>query len=103
MTVPVSAVSAVSGFGPIAPVGGLDTASKASAAKPTVDFAEALNKVQGSIDQADQLSQQLATGQLTDIHEYTVAASKAQLGVQLTVALRNQLLGAYQEVMRMQL
>ena len=59
--------------------------------------------MQKSIDQADVLAQQLATGELTDIHEYTVAASKAQLGVSLTVAMRNQLLSAFQEVMRTQL
>ena len=69
----------------------------------SVGFSDAHERVQKSIDQADGLAQQLATGELTDIHEYTVAASKAQLGVQLTVAMRNQLLSAFQEVMRTQL
>ena len=68
-----------------------------------INFSDALAKVQDSLDSADQLSQQLATGQLTDVHDFTVAANKAQLAVQLTVQLRNQALGAFQEIMRMQI
>ncbi len=92
------------GVGGVGSIGGLSASGSGKAAQtPTVDFAEALGKVQGSIDQADELSRQLATGELTDIHQYTVAASKAQLGVQLTVAMRNQMLSAFQEIMRMQI
>ncbi len=102
----ISGISPMAAFSSVAPVGGLSlsgTTAAKGASGGSINFADALGKVQSSIDNADQLSQQLATGQLTDIHEYTVAASKAQLGVQLTVALRNQLLSAFQEVMRMQL
>lgn len=99
----IAAITPVAGF---ASVGGVSPISGSTAARPastgSINFADALAKVQGQIDGADTMAQQLATGQLTDIHSYTVAASKAQLGVQLTVALRNQLLGAYQEIMRMQ-
>ena len=44
----------------------------------------------------------VATGQITDIHQFTTAAAKAQLGVELTVAVRNRAVEAYQEIMRMQ-
>lgn len=102
---PISAISGLTGTSGVGGLSGVGPSSPTTGAKATggINFADALNKVQGSIDQADVLSQQLATGQLTDIHEYTVAASKAQLGVQLTVAMRNQLLSSFQEVMRMQL
>ncbi|MCC6436879.1 MAG: flagellar hook-basal body complex protein FliE [Acidimicrobiales bacterium] len=105
---PISSFAAINGVSGIGAVGtfdlgaGANKASKATGAT-SIDFGDALAKVQSSIDDADQLSRQLATGELTDISQYTVAASKAQLGVQLTVALRNQLLSAFQEVMRMQL
>jgi flagellar hook-basal body complex protein FliE len=100
----INAISPIAGWSSIAPIGGVDGLSKSAGtdAAPAINFADALGKVQQSIDNADVLSQQLATGELTDIHEYTVAASKAELGVQLTVAMRNQLLSAFQEVMRMQ-
>jgi flagellar hook-basal body complex protein FliE len=100
-------VSPISAFGSVQPITGL-TGAGASGAGATgatggINFSEALGKVQDSLDQASELSQQLATGQLTDVHDFTVAANKAQLAVQLTVALRNQALGAFQEIMRMQI
>lgn len=88
-------------IGSVSSVGGAGAGSGSKITK--IDFSDALGKVQQSIDSADVLSRQLATGELTDIHQYTVAASKAQLGVQLTVAMRNQMLSAFQEVMRMQI
>ena len=36
------------------------------------------------------------------MHQFTTAASKASLGIDLTVALRNRAVEAYQEIMRMQ-
>jgi flagellar hook-basal body complex protein FliE len=65
-------------------------------------FADSLNSVSGLTGNADKLAEGVATGQLTDIHQFTAAAAKAQLGVELTVALRNRAVDAYQEIMRMQ-
>ena len=66
-------------------------------------FAGALDQVQQQLRTADVLGQQLATGQLTDVHTYMAAATQAQLGVQLTVAVRDRAVEAYQEIMRMQI
>jgi flagellar hook-basal body complex protein FliE len=110
----LSGITAISGLGSLGSIGSIGApgsiGSSPGRARSTdvggsvsLGFSDALERVQKSIDQADGLAQQLATGELTDIHEYTVAASKAQLGVQLTVAMRNQLLSAFQEVMRTQL
>lgn len=65
-------------------------------------FANALNSVSGLTGTADKLAEGVATGSLTDVHQFTAAAAKAQLGVELTVALRNRAVEAYQEIMRMQ-
>jgi flagellar hook-basal body complex protein FliE len=65
-------------------------------------FTNGLNQVEQSLNQADQLGQQLATGQLSDVHVYMAAASKAELAVQMTVAIRDRAVEAYQEIMRMQ-
>ena len=65
-------------------------------------FAESLQKVSDLTGTADQLAEGVATGQLEDIHQFTAAAAKAQLGVELTVAVRNRAVEAYQEIMRMQ-
>ena len=45
----------------------------------------------------------LASGELTDLHEYMAAATKASLAVELTVAIRDKAVEAYQEIMRMQI
>jgi len=65
-------------------------------------FAESLKKVGDLTSAADNLAEGVATGQLTDVHQFTAAAAKAQLGVELTVAVRNRAVEAYQEIMRMQ-
>jgi flagellar hook-basal body complex protein FliE len=65
-------------------------------------FTNGLKQVEQSLNQADTLGQQLATGQLSDVHVYMAAASKAELAVQMTVALRDKAVEAYQEIMRMQ-
>ena len=65
-------------------------------------FAESLQSVSKLTDRADSLAAGVATGELQDVHQFTAAAAKAQLGVELTVALRNRAVEAYQEIMRMQ-
>jgi flagellar hook-basal body complex protein FliE len=65
-------------------------------------FTDGLKQVEQSLNNADQLGQQLATGQLNDVHVYMAAASKAELAVQMTVAIRDKAVEAYQEIMRMQ-
>jgi flagellar hook-basal body complex protein FliE len=65
-------------------------------------FTRGLENVQASLDNADKLAGQLANGTLTDVHTYTVAATKAELAVQMTVAIRDKAVEAYQEIMRMQ-
>jgi flagellar hook-basal body complex protein FliE len=71
-----------------------------------VDFAAAmaqgLQSVQALQQGADQLSVQAATGQLTDVHDYMIAATQAQVATELTVAVRNKAIEAFQEIMRMQ-
>lgn len=46
---------------------------------------------------------QAATGDLTDIHDYMIAANQSALTAELTVAIRNKALEAFNEIMRLQL
>lgn len=63
----------------------------------------ALKQVSDLAQQADDLSQKLATGQVSDAHTVTIASEKATLALQLTVEIRNKVVEAYQEIMRMPL
>ena len=49
----------------------------------------------------DNLAVQAATGDLTAIHDYTITATEAAVATQLTTAVRNKALEAFQEIMRM--
>ena len=78
------------------------TAAKPTATANALDFSAGLDQVLESTGTANELSQQLATGELTDLHEFTAAAARASIALEMTVAVRNQALQAYQEIMRMQ-
>lgn len=65
-------------------------------------LAQGIESVTAAQENASVLSGQLATGELTDISDFTTAAAKASLGVSLTAAVRNRAIEAYQEIMRMQ-
>lgn len=61
------------------------------------------------LDQASQLETnanveavKVATGDASSIHQFTAAAAKAQLAVELTAAVRNRAVDAFNEIMRMQ-
>jgi flagellar hook-basal body complex protein FliE len=51
---------------------------------------------------ADAAAQKLASGQDKDIHNTMIAMEKAGVAFQLTMQVRNKVLEAYQEIMRMQ-
>jgi flagellar hook-basal body complex protein FliE len=70
-----------------------------------VDFAELLadgvDRLQGLHDRADHLAVQAATGDLSQLHDYTIAATEASVTTQLTTAVRNKALDSFLEIMRM--
>jgi flagellar hook-basal body complex protein FliE len=63
---------------------------------------QGLQKLQDAQNVADDLAVQAATGTLTDVHDYMIAATQASLATSLTVAVRNKALDAFNEIMRMQ-
>lgn len=63
-------------------------------------FLQDVNRLQF---EADVASTQLALGQIDDLHQVTIATEKAYLALQLTTAVRNKVVEAYQEISRMQL
>ena len=51
----------------------------------------------------DELARKAATGDLRDIHEYTIMAAESGVATQLAVAVRNKGVEAFNEIMRIQL
>jgi flagellar hook-basal body complex protein FliE len=64
---------------------------------------EAITNLNTQQTTVDQLNQSFIKGELSDVHQLTIAAEKATLGLELTVQVRNRIVEAYQEVMRTQL
>jgi flagellar hook-basal body complex protein FliE len=65
--------------------------------------ARALQNVQSTQAAADQLATAAATGNATDVHDYMIAATQANLATELTVAVRNKAVEAFNDIMRMQI
>lgn len=62
-----------------------------------------LDKLNAAQGKADDLALQAATGDLQSIQDYTIASTEAQLLTQLTVAVRNKAVEAFNDIMRMQI
>ena len=81
-------------------------ASAAGAAQRSDSFEGAIGNALETLNSqqlhADQMACDAATGKLQNVEEYMLAATEAQLGTQLTVAVRNKAVEAFNEIMRMQ-
>jgi flagellar hook-basal body complex protein FliE len=70
------------------------------------NFAETLqNAVQGADrlqNEADETVRKFAAGEVDDVHDVLMALDRADLSFRMTLEVRNKLLEAYQEVMRLQ-
>ena len=63
---------------------------------------DGLDRLEQVQDRSDGLAVKAATGDLNAIHDYTIAATEANVTTQLTVAVRNKAVEAFNEIMRMQ-
>jgi flagellar hook-basal body complex protein FliE len=63
---------------------------------------DAVNQVNTLQKESDTKMQELATGKTSNIPEVMMAAEKADIALRLMVQVRNKVIEAYQEVMKMQ-
>jgi len=102
MSVPIVPVSSPASVGSIAPVAMPGAPASASNAFGTI-LSNAINNVEGLRENSQQSIEKLLSGEGGELHEVALAAQKAQLGFEMFVQVRNKVVQAYQEVMRMQL
>ncbi|MGZ0049757.1 flagellar hook-basal body complex protein FliE [Brevibacillus gelatini] len=76
-------------------------------AEVTKDFTsfltDALNQVNQAQVESANLADRFAAGEITDLHQVTVAGQKASVMLQMTLQVRNKMIESYQEIMRMQI
>jgi flagellar hook-basal body complex protein FliE len=80
----------------------VNNAGNASGGNFGSKLGDALQTLQDQQKQSDDLAMQAASGQLTDIHDYMIAATQAELTTQLTVAVRNKAVESFNQIMNMQ-
>lgn len=81
-------------------------ASGATGSSSGTGFASVLADAVDGVNDKQATSSELAikavSGDLDDVHDYTIAATEAAVALELTVALRNKAVDAFNDVMRMQ-
>ena len=60
-----------------------------------------ISQVDSQIKEADRKAEDFATGKKYNLHEIMIAAEKADLSFRFLLQVRNKLIEAYQEIMRM--
>lgn len=63
---------------------------------------EVINEVNDQQHNAKETIEKFLKGEITDVHEVMIAGEKAGISLELTLAVRNKLLDAYRQIMRMQ-
>ncbi|MGQ0825057.1 MAG: flagellar hook-basal body complex protein FliE [Actinomycetota bacterium] len=100
---------AISSIGQLMNAAGVTPVERTKPAKaaPDGDFGNvivnALESLEAAHDKSDALAVKAATGDLTDVHDYMIAATEASLATEFTVAVRNRAVEAFNEIMRMQI
>jgi flagellar hook-basal body complex protein FliE len=108
MSIPaISGVSAA--ISPVAATGYLSGPTGAEGITASTDGGAGFASALGSIENLQQLqstsnelSVKAVTGDLDDVHDYTIAAAESKLALELTAAVRNKAVEAFSEIMRMQ-
>ena len=101
----MSPIPAIGAAGPPAPLASI---TGTGATSPTGDsgFGDLIGKAIGNVENAQNTASDLAvkaaSGDLTDASQYLAAATEASLTTQLTVAVRNKAVDAFNEIMRLQ-
>jgi flagellar hook-basal body complex protein FliE len=96
----ISPIGGAAAFKPPAATGVTPAAGKEGFGNAIGDALESLEHTQTN---ADDLATKAATGDLTDVHDYMIAATQASLATELTVAVRNKAVEAFSDIMRMQI
>jgi len=104
-TLPTLPATGQVGWTGTATAAGAAEAAAAGAVSGTQSFGQTLTKaldgLQASQTKADGLAVQAATGDLTNVHDYMIAATEASLATELTVAVRNKAVESFNQIMNM--
>jgi flagellar hook-basal body complex protein FliE len=100
----IGSISGVAGTGYLSSIGGASATPGTSGSDAAFGAALAgsIDSLQGMQSTSSDLAIKAVTGDLDDVHDYTVASSQAKVALELTAAVRNKAVEAFTEIMRMQ-
>lgn len=100
-------ISELNSLTPLKSLSSLDNAAQEASNSNTPSFVDYLKSTLGEVDglqkQAAINAEKLALGDQNYLHDTIIAYEKASLALELTVEVRNRIVEAYQEIMRMQM
>lgn len=64
---------------------------------------ESLEKVNADQNKAEAMDEALILGEVDNIHEVMIASQKAELSLSFAIEIKNKVLEAYKEIMRIQM
>lgn len=99
MVLPVGAVTSVA---PTSYLSGTPSTTATSGTEFGSTLAGAIDNLQQLQSTSDSLAVKAVTGDLNDIHQATIAATRAQVTMEVVAAVRNKGVEAFNEIMRMQ-
>lgn len=67
----------------------------------SMDAVQGLKRLDSEVKQADELAQKLITGEVESFHEVAAQIKQSDLSFKFALQVRNKLVDAYREVMRM--
>jgi flagellar hook-basal body complex protein FliE len=98
-------LNAIRGFDPtlsgLTPVGQVGRREAADGFKDSL--AQTVREIDGLQKEANQAIETMAAGEPKDVHEVMIAMEKAGISLRLMVQVRNKIMTAYEEIMRLQL
>jgi flagellar hook-basal body complex protein FliE len=98
----ITSIGAVQATGATGYVDQAGATNATSAAGFESQLSGAVDSLQGLQSTSNDLAVKAVTGDLTDIHNATLAATRAQVTLELVAAVRNKGVDAFNEIMRMQ-
>jgi flagellar hook-basal body complex protein FliE len=102
MTNPTASLTPVKPIEPLLLDSGVSAASRPDDGFGEV-FREAVSRVESFRHEADASMNRFLSGQDEELHQVAVATQRAELAFELFLQVKNKVVQAYQEVMRMQL
>jgi flagellar hook-basal body complex protein FliE len=98
MSLSVSSIGSISGIQPLKPV---EQTDKSGAFQKVLEGT--IKQLESMNDDADSAVQKFLTGENEELHSIVLAVQKAEVAFDLGLQVRNKVVAAYQEIMRMQM